>query len=155
MVDWAALTAPFDGTQVKQRPGAATWDHKPNCDGPRCRLTRDPGAHMQFSYVDARDIAQRLDDVLTPEGWTFEAEVVAGHEVVRGSLYIMAEKRTLIRQDHGYPNSDRDEEPIKAATSDALKRCAVLYGIGRHLYDDNQTGRASSPRPAAAPAGRA
>ena len=37
-----------------------------------------------------------------------------------------------------------DEEPIKAASSDALKRCAVMFGVGRHLYSDNGSGRAPS-----------
>jgi hypothetical protein len=51
----------------------------------------------------------------------------------------------VIREDAGYPNSERDEEPMKAAVSDALKRCAVLFGIGRHLYDDNKVPVARRP----------
>lgn len=144
---WERLAVPFPESEVKQRPGAAKWDHKPNCEGARCREAKNPEAHVQFSYVDARAVAQRLDDVLTPEGWDFTCATIPGSDVVKGSLRIGGR----IREDHGYPNSERDEEPIKAATSDALKRCAVLYGIGRHLYEDNRptTARRAPQRPAA------
>lgn len=135
MTDWAKLAEPFPDAEIKMRPGAATYDHKPECQGKSCRDTKDPNKHHQFSYVDARAVAQRLDDILTPEGWTFTCNVIPGSDIVKGRLEI----GTNVREDHGYPNSERDEEPIKAATSDALKRCAVLFGIGRHLYEDNRT----------------
>jgi hypothetical protein len=131
---WERLAVPFPDDEVKQRPGAAKWDHKDACQGKACRQTRDPEAHVQFSYVDARAVAQRLDDVLTPEGWDFTCSTIPGSDVVKGTLRI----GDNIREDHGYPNSERDEEPIKAATSDALKRCAVMFGVGRHLYEDNR-----------------
>lgn len=139
---WQRLAVPFPDDEVKQRPGAAKWDHKQACEGPRCRVTKDPEMHVQFSYVDARAVAQRLDDVLTPAGWDFTCATIPGSDVVKGTLRI----EESVREDHGYPNSDRDEEPIKAATSDALKRCAVLFGIGRHLYEDNKPGQ-RTPRP--------
>ena len=147
---WAKLAEHFPDSEVKQRPGAAKWDHKASCEGPRCRQAKDPAAHVQFSYVDARAVMQRLDDVLTPEGWEFTSSVLPGTDVVHGRLTVAG----VVREDFGYPNSDRDEEPIKAASSDALKRCAVMFGIGRHLYDDNSQsgGRVSSPaRPSARP----
>lgn len=132
MTDWAKLAAPFDASEIKERPGRGG---------------------MTFSYVDARAVMQRLDDVLTPEGWDFQSSVIPGSDIVHGKLTIGGN----IREDYGYPNSDQDDEPIKAASSDALKRCAVMYGIGRHLYDDNKShsrtshtgnGRGtSSPRP--------
>lgn len=134
MTDWKALAEPFADAEIKQRPGRAG---------------------MTFSYVDARTVAQRLDDVLTPEGWDFTSAVIPGTDVVHGKLVIGAN----IREDYGYPNSDSDDEPIKSASSDALKRCAVLFGVGRHLYGDNKPaqrrpsnipqspGRVSSTRP--------
>lgn len=151
MTDWAKLAEPFPDSEVKQRPGAAKYEHKQACEGPRCRQTKDPNAHHQFSYVDARAVMQRLDDVVTPEGWDFQSTVIPGTDIVRGELRI----GPAIRIDYGYPNSDHDEEPIKAASSDALKRCGVMFGIGRHLYTDNTagSGRASSSpaRPSAPP----
>jgi hypothetical protein len=144
-LDWAKLAEPFPDELVKQRPGAATWEHRESCQKQRCRETRDPAKHIQFSYVDARDVAQRLDEVVTPAGWDFTSTVLPGTEVVHGRLVVGG----AVREDYGYPNSDRDEEPIKAAASDALKRCAVLFGIGRHLYGDNKPGQRPAPRPTA------
>jgi hypothetical protein len=127
---WGKLAEPFPDHEIKQRPGRG---------------------NMTFSYVDARAVMQRLDDVVTPAGWEFTSEVVAdiGSDmpVVKGRLTVAG----FVREDYGYPNSDHDDEPIKAASSDALKRCAVMFGIGRHLYDDNRpasNGRAAPPPPA-------
>jgi len=128
---WPKLAEPFPDSEVKQRPGRG---------------------NMTFSYVDARAVMQRLDDVLTPSGWDFTSSVIPGSDVVHGVLTIGG----VTREDYGYPNSDHDEEPIKAASSDALKRCGVMFGIGRHLYSDNSpgAGRAATPpvRPVASPA---
>ena len=152
MTDWTKLAEPFDDSEVKQRPGAATYDHKPSCDGPRCRETRDANKHIQFSYVDARTIVRRLNDVVTPAGWEFTSSVLPGTDIVHGRLTVSG----VAREDYGYPNSERDDEPIKAAASDALKRCAVLFGIGLHLYEDNKSpnrgGARTAPARPAAPA---
>ena len=123
---WARLAEPFPPDVVRERPG--------------------PGNRV-LHYVDARIVAQRLDDVLTPAGWNFTCSVIPGSDIVKGRLEVfdLIQSTVTVREDHGYPNSERDEEPIKAATSDALKRCAVLFGIGRHLYDDNSQRRISSP----------
>lgn len=120
MTDWAALREPFPDDEIKQRPGRGG---------------------LSFSYVDARAVQQRLDDVVTPEGWDFTWSLEPG-DVVHGKLIIGAN----IREDAGYPNSDSDEEPVKSAVSDALKRCAVQFGIGRHLYE---RGPARQERPVA------
>jgi hypothetical protein len=123
MTDWARLAEPFDASDIQQRPGRGG---------------------MTFDYVDARAVAQRLDDVVTPTGWEFTCSVIPGSDIVKGRLVIDG----IAREDHGYPNSDSDDEPIKSATSDALKRCAVLFGIGRHLYSKHapaSTGRAAPP----------
>lgn len=144
-IDWKALAEPFPDTEVKSRPGAATWDHKQSCEGRKCRETRDGSKHIQFSYIDARAVAQRLDDVVAPDGWQFTCEVAVSG-VIKGRLEIGGR----VREDFGYPNSDDDAEPYKSAVSDALKRCGVLFGIGRHLYDDNKAGHRPAPRPAPA-----
>jgi hypothetical protein len=128
--DWAALAQPFPDEVIKQRPGRGS---------------------LTFSYVDARLVAQRLDDVLTPARWEFTCSPVGPGDVVHGRLTILLDSlEKVAREDFGYPNSDHDEEPLKAAASDALKRCAVQFGIGRHLYDDNKAQRPAT-RPQSAP----
>ena len=110
----AALLAPFEEKDLKHRPGRAG---------------------MTFTYADARAVAQRLDDVLGIEGWQFEVKVADGaRNVVHGSLAVVIVGKTTIRQDFGYPNSAQDDEPLKSAASDALRRCAAQLGVGRSLY---------------------
>ena len=109
-----ALLAPFDEKDLKHRPGRAG---------------------MTFTYADARAVAQRLDDVLGIENWQFEVKVAdPARAVVHGSLIAVIEGKTTIRQDFGYPNSVQDDEPLKSAASDALRRCAAQLGVGRSLY---------------------
>jgi hypothetical protein len=110
----AALLAPFEEKDLKHRPGRAG---------------------MTFTYADARAVAQRLDDVLGIECWQFEVKVADGaRNVVHGSLAVVIGGKTTIRQDFGYPNSAQDDEPLKSAASDALRRCAAQLGVGRSLY---------------------
>ena len=110
----AALAAPFDAKDLKTRPGRAG---------------------MTFTYADARAVAQRLDDVLGLTGWQFEVGVAdLARGVVKGSLAIVVEGKTVIHEDFGYPNSTSDDEPLKSAASDALRRCAAQIGVGRSLY---------------------
>ena len=114
----AALAAPFEEKDLKHRPGRAG---------------------MTFTYADARAVAQRLDDVLGIEGWQFEVKVADPiRGVVHGSLALVVEGKTTIRQDFGYPNSAQDDEPLKSAASDALRRCAAQVGVGRSLYSPDK-----------------
>ena len=113
-----ALLAPFEEKDLKHRPGRAG---------------------MTFTYADARAVAQRLDDVLGIECWQFEVKVADGaRNVVHGSLAVVIGGKTTIRQDFGYPNSAQDDEPLKSAASDALRRCAAQLGVGRSLYSPDK-----------------
>jgi hypothetical protein len=82
--------------------------------------------------VDARTIIERLNRVC-PGAWSFEVEPVctgpgAGW-VVRGRLTIAG----MAQEDFGVSHPEAIDPP-KAAVSDALKRCAVHFGIGLELY---------------------
>ena len=108
------LEAPFSEKDLKHRPGRAG---------------------MTFTYVDARAAAQRLTDVLTIGGWQFKIKVADPiRGVVKGKLKILVEGVWLTHEDAGYPNSAQDDEPLKSAASDALRRCAAQVGVGRSLY---------------------
>ena len=121
----AALAAPFDPKDLKHRPGRAG---------------------MTFTYADARAVAQRLDDCLGLTGWQFEVDVAdAARGVVKGSLAIVVDGKTVIHEDFGYPNSTSDDEPLKSAASDALRRCAAQIGVGRSLYSPEKGQGASRP----------
>jgi hypothetical protein len=62
----------------------------------------------------------------------------------------VVEGKTTIRQDFGYPNSAQDDEPLKSAASDALRRCAAQVGVGRSLYSPEK-GIQVPPKAAARP----
>ena len=104
---------------------------------------------MTFTYADARAVAQRLDDVLGLTGWEFEVAVAdAARGVVKGTLHIVVDGKTVIHEDFGYPNSTQDDEPLKSAASDALRRCAAQIGVGRSLYSPERgqaSARAAAP----------
>jgi hypothetical protein len=90
---------------------------------------------MTFTYVDARAVAQRLTDVLTIGGWQFKNKPIdLTRGVIKGKLKILVEGVWLTHEDNGYPNSAQDDEPLKSAASDALRRCAAQVGVGRSLY---------------------
>lgn len=90
---------------------------------------------MALAYIDARDVMDRLDEVCGPENWQTEY-----HETAKGRLICRLSIRVTdewVTKSDGA--GDTDVEGEKGAISDALKRAAVSWGIGRYLY------RLSSP----------
>src|SRR5690349_690839 len=97
----------------------------------------EPGTKGQFlAYIDARDVANRLDETLGAENWQDRFEIVnEAKSVIKAGLGLKIGEEWIWKYDYGYPNSDQDEEPLKSSSSDAFKRAAVKWGIGRFLYD--------------------
>lgn len=94
-------------------------------------LPRSPngGQALALPYIDARDVMRRLDAVVGPANWTFDFDVLdAQGKMVRGKLTVLG----VTKCDAG--EAGQEDEPLKSAVSDALKRCAVHHGIGRYLY---------------------
>jgi hypothetical protein len=112
-----ALSAPFDLKEVKFKPQVVQGNRA-----------------LALAYVDARVIQDRLDDVLGVEGWQDEYEVLPDNSVLcRLRLKIGGEWVT--KMDVGGPSEQPDGgDRMKAAFSDALKRAAVKFGVGRYLY---------------------
>jgi hypothetical protein len=104
---------------------------------------------MTFTYADARAVAQRLDDVLGITGWNFESVVVdSTAKAIKGTLTIRVDGVASTKEDYGYPNGGQSDEPLKEASSDALRRCAALLGVGRSLYASGSGASLSvAPRP--------
>ena len=90
----------------------------------------------KFHYIEARAVMSRLDEVVGPGNWSFEFELLhqqAEGVVAKGSLTVLG----VTKQDAGehWRAGDRDKvEVYKSAASDALKRCAAHFGVGRYLY---------------------
>ena len=110
------LAAPFPTHLVAWKPQA---------------ISKDKKRALMVAYVDARAVMDRLDAVC-PNDWNFQIEVIDGTPTptVKGRLTILG----VTREDIGEA-FDGDAATLKAAASDALKRCAVHFGIGRYLYD--------------------
>jgi hypothetical protein len=100
----------------------------------QARQRKGPAGRM-LSYITARDVQNRLDGVVGPGNWSTGFRVLSQDPwVVECTLTVCGASRA----DVGYsnaPDSDDETEPAKAAYSDAMKRAAVSFGIGRWLYD--------------------
>lgn len=105
---YTALARPFDVSQVKVRALQTTKD--------RMR------GHLAF-YIDARDVLDRLDEVVGPENWHDEYQVL-GDGIVMCRLSVAG----VTKSDVG------TGDDFKSAFSDSLKRAAVRWGIARYLY---------------------
>jgi hypothetical protein len=98
-----------------------------------------PGAKAAFiPYIDARFVHQRLDDVVGPENWRTHVAAVNPDGSVIVRLEIRVGGEWLWKEDVGYPNNPdsklADADQLKGAVSDATKRAAVQFGVGRFLY---------------------
>jgi hypothetical protein len=88
-----------------------------------------------LAYVDSRAIQTRLDDTFGPANWMNEIRPIemAGKVAFIQRLSIRLQDGNWITKEDGAPTTD--VEAWKGGISDALKRAAVLFGIGRYLYD--------------------
>lgn len=88
-----------------------------------------PG-NTQLAYIDARDVMDLLDEVVGPENWQDSYELV-GDKIIAG-VGILANDQWVWKYDTGTESNIEEE---KGMFSDAFKRAAVKWGVGRFLYD--------------------
>jgi hypothetical protein len=100
-----------------------------------------PGGRT-LDYIDARFVMDRLDAAVGQENWQDKFEDLPNGSV-RCGIGIRQKDGWVWKWDVGDVS---DIEPVKGAHSDAFKRAAVKWGIGRDLYGDHP-----APRPAQAP----
>ena len=87
---------------------------------------------MALAYLDARDVMNRLDDVCGPDRWQSHFEETAkGRVICKLSIDASGNGDWVTKSDGA---GDTDVEGEKGGISDALKRAAVSWGIGRYLY---------------------
>lgn len=93
-------------------------------------LRRDGSAAMALAYLDARDVMDRLDLVCGPQGWCEEfTETPRGRVICR--LGIKVGDEWVFKSDGAGETAVEGE---KGGISDAMKRAAVHWGVGRYLY---------------------
>ncbi len=85
---------------------------------------------LALAYIDARDVMERLDSVVGPADWQCRYPHANGKTVCEIGVKLNGE--WVWKADGA---GDTDVEAEKGALSDAFKRAAVRWGIGRYLYD--------------------
>ena len=108
------LKSPFAADKISWRIGATN---------------KDKTKGIPLAYIDARDVMNRLDEVFEMN-WQCKYSHASTKTVCEISVLI---NEVWITRAGGA--GDTDIEAEKGALSDAFKRAAVLFGIGRYLYD--------------------
>jgi hypothetical protein len=81
------------------------------------------------AYIDSRDVQDLLDEVVGPENWQCRFEDIKGNLFC--SIGIATANGWVWKSDCG---TESNMEQQKGEASDAFKRAAVKWGIGRFLY---------------------
>jgi hypothetical protein len=103
--------------------------------------TQKDGRHsgLAVPYLDSRAIQKRLDAVVGAGNWqnTFKLYQTGNAKDPTAHICIISiyddERKEWVSKSNGAGNTDI--EPVKGGMSDALKRAASMWNIGRYLYD--------------------
>jgi hypothetical protein len=106
-----ALAAPFSPSDIHWRVGART---------------KDKSKGIALAYLDARHVMYRLDEVVGPNGWQCRYPFAGCCE-----LSILVGGKWITKTNCA---GETQVEGEKGQASDAFKRAAVLWGVGRYLY---------------------
>ena len=93
------------------------------------RMKSDGTSAMVLAYINARQVQDRLNEVMG-SNWQCKHEVFGSKTICHLGLFL--DDKWVWRSDGA---GDTQVEADKGAISDSLKRAAVSFGIGRHLYD--------------------
>ena len=96
----------------------------------RTQSQTSTGKLIVVPYINNRCVMTRFDAAFGPENWTSEFREIANGFLCR--LTVTINDRTIYREDGA---SKTNIEPEKGGISDAMKRAAVQFGLGRCLYD--------------------
>jgi len=120
-IDWKALADPFAADEIRWRVGNVAGS------GKSCTL---------LAYLDARAVMDRLDAVVGPARWRDGYRAGAdGGLICRIEINVGSSSEVVggwVGKEDGAENTQI--ESVKGGLSDAFKRAAVKWGIGRYLY---------------------
>src|SRR5438445_6186687 len=116
---------------------------------------QDVRGGVEVTFISGEQVVSRLNEVLGVAGWSFR---VLRHDInpeadeawALGELVAEIAERTVVRQQFGSQKLKRSRSTgapldlgfdLKGASTDALKKCASLLGVGLYLS------RKQPPRP--------
>jgi recombination DNA repair RAD52 pathway protein len=115
---------------------------------PEAVRTRQGRGGRQFRYVTHAYVTRTLNQAF---GWNWDFEVIdtriipedkPQEVIIRGRLTVHAKHGTIVKEQFGSSAVKRSNgqitslgDDLKAATSDALKKCASLLGLALDLYE--------------------
>ena len=124
------------------------------------QIRQRKGRNGMLDYVEGHTVIHRLNEALDAE-WSFE---IVHHEVREEEVLVIGKfsAGAVVKMAFGGSQITRERESgsavslgddLKAAATDALKKCATFLGVGLHLYAEKPIGgRVPTPRPGASPA---
>jgi hypothetical protein len=128
---FTALCEPFPIEEISWRVG-------PTND--RNKKSDEPTRGQPLCYIDARTVMDRLDSVCGCDGWQCTYTPGVGTSIVCniGIRMPVSHNGAIVGHEwiwKGDGAGASDMEPEKGTLSDAFKRAAVRWGIGRYLYE--------------------
>jgi hypothetical protein len=102
---------------------------------------------VELKYVSGEQVVSRLNEVLGVAGWSFrvvrhDINLEADEAWALGELVAEIGERTVVRQQFGSQKVRRSRATgapldlgfdLKGASTDAMKKCASLLGVGLYL----------------------
>jgi len=108
------------------------------------------GDSGELAYITARDVMNRLDEVMGQNMWQSKFDYVGDRMICTISCYSSTLNEWISKSDGA---ADSRIEGAKGGCSDSFKRAAVHWGIGRYLYYAGAFDRNRNPAPWATPEG--
>ena len=103
---------------------------------------------LVLDYLETATVIRRLNEAFGSD-WSFRV-LEHGVDTEAKTAWVLGELTALglIKQQFGakdiYEKSTLGDN-LKSAASDCLKKCATLFGVGLHLYEDELPGEAVEP----------
>lgn len=126
-IDLSLLAEPFEESDIEWRVS-------------RSGMKNGKVFCLCLAYCTARAIQRRLDQVCGPENWRNEAmtvhELRTGPIAIQVGISIRINGEWVTKWDVSEPTNI---EPAKGGFSGAMKRAGAQWGIGRYLYQLDET----------------
>ena len=115
-IDLKKLNEPFKPSEIEWRVGA---------------VNKEKMKGIALPYITNRAVQNRLDEVCGAENWWNEFKICSEGSQLCG-ITILINNRPVTKWDGA---NNTATEPTKGGLSNAMKRAAAQWGVGRYLYD--------------------